>query len=700
MTDQKKTLVFCGRPFTIRVIGCFAVFMFLAIGSFGSGNLVSQASAQGLNAVDPVFEEHGHPFHLGLYGGYAINFHRTQADIFVDCPECGQFSQGTGSGFAVGLFGELPVLTEGVQAYLGINYAQRGGTFGEVNTGGLPILDPQTSQYVTLTRKHSSSANLGYVVIDLGLSYRPFESFPIYIRGALNYNPALGASSSYHETEEIISPQGVLYPENNQRTRDVASGLITGVSSPFGIAGTLGYPLPVGHNITASPEISYYQPLSSVVASSHWKVSALQLGVALRYHAGEPEPLPPPAPPPPAPPEVPKPLPPVISLATLAGQKVDILETIVTETFPILPYVFYDSASSVLPARYVQIPANETRNFAESDLPHQSLDAYHQILNVVGSRMLADEKADLTLRGTTDGKETVGDEDSKKLAIARAQSIKDYLVANWAIAPERITVESGGAPTFPSTEEYPEGIAENRRVELSSSNDELLRPILHERFKQHVIHPSRIPLTTTMQEPSRADHWKLTAYAKGKPVWQQEGTGAPPTSIPWELDQKSATNIAEQIMGRDSLTCELIVTAKDGLTSVSRVKLAGEKSVNPFELSRLSLIVFDFDKFEITEQNRRMISHFVSHSILPSSQSTIVGSTDNLGEARHNQQLSEGRAFAVRDLILKERSDTKIVSTDGVGASRQLYSNDAPEGRYYCRTVTVEVQTPLEDVVH
>ena len=118
--------------------------------------------------------------------------------------------------------------------------------------------------------------------------------------------------------------------------------------------------------------------------------------------------------------------------------------------------------------------------------------------------------------------------------------------------------------------------------------------------------------------------------------------------------------------------------------------------LNPFELSRLSLIVFDFDKSDISPQNRRMISQFVAKSILPISTAEITGSTDSLGEFKHNMELSKARAFAVRDLILKERSSSQITNTKGIGAERQRYSNASPEGRYYFRTVTVEVETPLE----
>jgi outer membrane protein OmpA-like peptidoglycan-associated protein len=76
-----------------------------------------------------------------------------------------------------------------------------------------------------------------------------------------------------------------------------------------------------------------------------------------------------------------------------------------------------------------------------------------------------------------------------------------------------------------------------------------------------------------------------------------------------------------------------------------------------------------------------------------------VGSTDNLGELSHNQELSTQRAENVRDLILADKPDSKITSTKGIGPSNLLYDNHLPEGRYYCRTVRVEVATPLESIL-
>jgi outer membrane protein OmpA-like peptidoglycan-associated protein len=591
----------------------------------------------------------------GLMSAYSVNYHKTQAQLFQNCVNCGNFDQGTGGGFSVGAFGTLPVWLEGMGLYAGLSYAQRGGTFGIVNTGLLPILDPNTNKYVTLMRKNSASANLRFAVLDIGLEFKPIQTFPLYARATINISAPLGSASSYRQTEEILSPQGVLYPDTHTTTHEVANGVISGIKIPIGAAGALGYQFPIGIGLTAAPEIRYYLPFTAIVSAYQWKVRSLEFGLAFRYSppglaASEAPDL--------EPPKVAQKkmqlVPPIAILSTVNAPHLNIVETIVTETFPLLPYVFFDSASDQLPARYHAVASSATGSFQETDLPHHSLEAYHHILNVIGSRMTSETSYALVLNGTTDGKEAVTVAASVALATRRAAQVKDYLVATWGVAEDRITVSTSTKPTFPSTLEFPEGIAENRRVELSSPNDELLRPILHERFKEYAYEPEAVPFTVETDHPADVDHWKMTVDARNKNIWEQSGTGRPPTTISLPVTPELTAKIATATVSRDSLQANLMVASREGLSSTSRASIPSTKATNPFELSRLSLIVFDFDKFDITPQNQRMISHFVAHSILDSSKSTIIGSTDNLGEAKHNEQLSQGRAFAVRDLILQQ----------------------------------------------
>lgn len=653
-------------------------------------------------------------FRIGTFAGYASNYHYTSTNIFC-CPECGTFSDGAGSGMALALFGELPLqsmlkewLGEGslqIEAIGAIGLSERGGAFGEAVTAELPVQDPATKQYVPLERKHSYDATMRYMTYDLGLKVIPYPEIPVYLSAMVNFSTAVGDAARYVQSEEILAPNGVLYPETNTVDREVGRGAISNLRSPFGVIGSLGYPVPLGDHLTAAPEVRYYYPLSSVTTTNNWRISSLQAGISIRYSI-EGEPVEAPVPPvrneplivrsEPAPPA---PIPPLVVPAS--ARSIDVVETIVTETFPILPYVFFDSASANLPERYARLEEPEKRSFRENALSRmissdnkKSLEAYYHLLNIIGSRMVKNPAATLTISGTTDGREVEKPRQSA-LARDRAETIKAYLVDAWGIAPSRLTLATLSTPAHPSTDAVQEGLQENRRVELSSSSDVVLGPIVYERFREHVIEPSAVPLAV-QNKGQEITGWRMTINARDTVVFDERGSLAPIAPIEWKLDQRAARILASRLGENDSVTG--VFTSTNSLSQItsSRFSLPASSRLNPYELSRLSLIVFDFDDASIHQANRRKIQEFTRRSIYPSSSVRITGSTDDIGERDHNQELSEARAKSVNTVILSEKSDANVISVQGVGSNKMLFTNELPEGRYYCRTVMIEVETPLE----
>ena len=649
------------------------------------------------------------PFHAGVRVSYLRNFHQTDGLIWPACPTCGTFSNGQGSGYGIELFGEVPFNSfRKLDITFGAGFIDRGGDFGQTVTGGLPILDPNTNQYVTLTRRSAYTASLNYLDLTAGLKLRPLTSFAGYINAGFEAALPLGKATSYQQTETILSPQGVLYPQTNTTMLVDGSGEIPNLHTSFGVSVGVGYEFPFRESITISPELSYYFPLTSVESAFPWHVSSIQAGIALRWNMPRNiEPLPARIEPPPIlEKENPNALAPKLTVLSLSSQPFHIIETTVTETFPILPYIFFDSASATLPDRFAQLSTEQATNFKESDRPHRSLESYYNILNVIGNRLQTNSLAVLTINGTTDGRELPPEtEASHELARRRAESVQSYFIRVWNISPKRLIITTSDAPQNPSSTEYPEGFEENRRVELSSDNDRILKPIVHERFREETASPKSLPLELGATSKIGVRDWHIAIRSHGIPVYETSGQGAPPSEIEWKPNDGQVESLAKgmqstlAIPASDSLSCELRATATNGAYSSQTITLPASKSLNPFELSRLSLIVFDFDQASIDAQNQRMIAQFVQKSFYPASTATITGSTDNLGELQHNQKLSEDRADNVRDLVLRNKPDAKITSTKGIGPSQLLYDNHLPEGRYYCRTVKVEVETPLDSII-
>jgi len=57
-----------------------------------------------------------------------------------------------------------------------------------------------------------------------------------------------------------------------------------------------------------------------------------------------------------------------------------------------------------------------------------------------------------------------------------------------------------------------------------------------------------------------------------------------------------------------------------------------------------------------------------------------------------NKKISSKRAKAVAD-----RLKIPSAQVEGVGETEILYDNSTPEGRYYCRTVQITIETPIDD---
>ncbi|HET6511491.1 MAG TPA: OmpA family protein, partial [Candidatus Kapabacteria bacterium] len=659
--------------------------------------LAATAYAQDTTQVTSDYVEDN--FRIGAFAGYSRNYHKTTSDIFLNCPECGQFSSGQGSGIIASIFGELPLNRYADQygiplgdvrldAYLGLGLSERGGDFGEAVTAELPVQDPNTLEYVPLRRQHGYNASLRYMNYDLGFRVMPYPIIPVYFNLGLSISTPVGDATRYTQTERILSPNGVLYPETNTIDKTVGAGIINDLNSPFGLKGGIGYPVPLSDVLSAAPEVRYTLPLGDAVSSKSWKVSALELGVAVRYRLPGEAPPPKAIPPPKREPlaiVTPKPAPQVV-VTRATSEEVHIVETIVTETFPVLPYLFFDSASAIMPERYVQLHPSDLFGFSEKTLPkmddregHRSLEAYYNVLNIVGSRMQARPRSELVINGTTDGKE-LEKEGQKDLAMLRAQAIKDYLTAVWKIGDARIQLRTSNAPSIPSTDAVQEGREENRRVELSSNDDELLGPIVYERFREHTISPREMPLIVDAKSSDIAE-WSTVVRADDREIFADKGKGTPRNVLKWGLNKKVAAEIASELRGKQNLKGEFIARNADGNEGRTMFDVPVNTELNPFELSRLSLIVFDFDDARINPLNRKKINHFVGRSILPTSRSRVTGSTDMIGEQYHNQELSERRAVTVRDLIINEKPGAVITEVKGIGSTNMLFTNDLPEGR-------------------
>jgi OOP family OmpA-OmpF porin len=113
-----------------------------------------------------------------------------------------------------------------------------------------------------------------------------------------------------------------------------------------------------------------------------------------------------------------------------------------------------------------------------------------------------------------------------------------------------------------------------------------------------------------------------------------------------------------------------------------------EKAI--FERGRVTLNVeFDFDKSVVKEKYHEEIGNLAAvMKKYPNLQITIEGFTDNVGDAKYNQKLSERRVIAVKKyLVEKFGIEASRLNAVGYGEKRPVASNATKEGRQKNRRV-------------
>ncbi len=99
-------------------------------------------------------------------------------------------------------------------------------------------------------------------------------------------------------------------------------------------------------------------------------------------------------------------------------------------------------------------------------------------------------------------------------------------------------------------------------------------------------------------------------------------------------------------------------------------------------------ITFATGKSEITPQSentlRKALKTLQTYSDISVE---ISGHTDNVGSDASNQKLSERRANAVRDWLIREGISPDRITAVGYGESQPTATNDTPEGRQKNRRI-------------
>ncbi len=639
-----------------------------------------------VHAQDGWMEPAGPRTRYGGAIGLHLAAHQTDFRTLPGVPGCCTgYEGGTRASWYLGGTVEWP-LGVGWNLHLLAGFADNGMELSKEDDIG-PV---ETSDgFVDARVRHRIDATLSTLFLRPTVGFRVWDRLPVLFFTGLEAGYHL--TRDYEQEERLIAPRDRTFTDGSL-IRNRFSGEIPKSRTLF--AGfTTGFrgDLPLSSTIRFQPEISATLSLLSLIPDP-WMLNSLRAGIGLSYE--------PPLPPPPPPPTIPtltvdlR----VMKDSLVLGPHVPLVlvttRTVRSDLHPLLPYIFFGQNSDALSSTGQDLlTAEGTSDFVETRLPNHTLAMYRSLLNILGSRMRALPTARITLTGCNNG--GMEEKNNTRLSRRRAEVIKRYLVDVWGIDEGRISVVARNLPQETPDVAKSDGQQEARRVEISSDEMHLLQPIRKEETESRSELPS-LRLYPTVYSDAGVDRWEWSVERNGHRLQSEAGTGLPRSILAWNpttTDLAPDSTLGFTVSVRDQIgqqsTARVDVPVRHVERAFNSITREGNKRID-----RFSLILFEFNSSTLRPAHQGILD-LVRAVITPRSQVTIIGYADRTGAAEYNRELARARCEAVRSALFPSGTPEGLTLIPR-GSDVLLYDNETPEGRNFCRTVQIIVETGLE----
>lgn len=681
-------------------------------------------------------------YYLGIYGAYNSTIHSADFRELPGFPNCcQQFTSAGGSGFSFGGLIEFD-LSPFIALQTRVGYSSLGADFSVPQIiGNTPITRNGRDTTTPITVEHFLGSSISTFSIEPTLALRFLGGF----RSRLGLNLGYLTTSTFSQRETLVTPDNAIFYGTGRAIRNEGSGDIPdkNVIQLNGVMG-ISYELPIGNGAILEPDIRYQLPLTNISGVT-WKAGALQIGAAIKlpifpkpdvqiildtvyrrdtnvvpvigltkttltkvrsladvsvkheenierhtttiYEEYRKE--------------IPRNSRFELSLTAFGVEKngirqpqptIRIEETETEESFPLLPYIFFiEGDANLIETDVNRLQSDRTGHFSEDNLPRNTLEIYKDLLNIIGSRLRKNPQASITLTGTNNM--ISGDKTTPNLSRSRAESVQSYLESVWNITPDRINIATQNLPQNAANNSNEDGQSENRRVEISSNDLSLLKPVLLKEIVR-TANPPYVEIIPKILSDSGVAAWSINVEQNGQKLRSYQGTGLP-TIQKWDILENpqplAETPVKIQLDATDVLG---VKKSKDTSLAVKQLTINKKRMElkNDKRIERFSLIVFDYNSATITKPNQRILED-VKNRVLPNSLVTIAGYADRTGEQSYNQELTTRRCVEVQKFLGIPDSRVMLLPK---GNSEILYDNTTPQGRNYSRTVQVIIETPVQ----
>ncbi len=386
---------------------------------------------------------------------------------------------------------------------------------------------------------------------------------------------------------------------------------------------------------------------------------------------------------------------------TLEPATVTIEELTTIDSSPFLNYIYFKTGEGEIPARYTILESqSEAQSFDESNLK-DTMEKHHNILNIIGRRLIDHPEAGIRIVGCNSNRD---DEQGKTdLSRSRAEAVRAYLKYIWGIEGSRMQVEARNLPEVASTSSRIEGREENQRVEISSETPALL-DIVKSTYVQEISDAEQFLIQPQIISGYEIDKWTLKLTGDGALIESWQGGDAIEPAYHLSLADiglhkiSAYRTVTASVEVRDRKGQTAQAAAEANIQFIKRQERKAQKQGYRVQ-EKYALILFDFDRSDIKEQNKEIIDRIVARiKQVPTATVRIVGHTDTIGQEAYNLDLSTRRAKTAYDYILAGGVPAgDNLTYEGIGPRDALFDNELPEGRALNRTVTVTLEYEQKD---
>jgi outer membrane protein OmpA-like peptidoglycan-associated protein len=324
--------------------------------------------------------------------------------------------------------------------------------------------------------------------------------------------------------------------------------------------------------------------------------------------------------------------------------------------------------------------------------------------------MRRDLNTTITLTGCNSQQPDRGE--TRELSLKRAANVRDYLVRRWGIDSKRIRIEARTLPKYPSDNRVEPGREENRRVEISSDDREIMAIVTGYDLRPF---PQPEVVHFGLKNGIADDHVvsRRIEIRRGGELWHvmnESVIGLTRQTSPGYNCGKWANEDSISV-DESPYVAQLVVRSKSGVeyrskeveipvTIVMQKYKIVERVIHGKRIDRYSLLLFPFNRSQYDTASDYTLRRFICDAIPDSSRIAVTGYAEKLesDDLKLSIVRAEGVVKRMRK-FLKNRTTYTIDGT-GVGDTAPLYGYygaDSPEERCLNRTVQVIVESRVPE---